>query len=460
MNLNDMSISPNQQSEFQALLNKAHENYLTDMDNMIESASEEVERALANGDVYDVQKIVEDYTRIAAKLSDNYYQQNRALWSQYGGKDLDPLTEYGLVDVERALYDVRKGFSGTDWNGVTYKQLKEGTSRAGLTFNDLWPDLHNVDDAQQFIADMMRSAARLQQMRDIRLDPSNPRWARVPRGKTCAFCTMLASRGFAYTSEETAGGLGNYYHADCDCQIVPSWGEQNLEGYDLQKYKDLYEKAKEKANSTDYHDVLDIMREERGICTDSRIPRELQEVSGRKPYRDPDKGRAFNSYLIHHDVINSLEGANPNYSEGYEYRQNCQRCVVAYELRRRGYNVHALPAMVDGNGKLSRFDKAAGNFLQAFQSQPINCLGGKEDVETIIRSYGRGARAIIVVNWKDGGAHAFIVENLKHGLVYLDPQTGRAGVEDYFKLAENNVVIMRTDNKKTTNLIYSLVEKG
>ncbi|MGI5070523.1 hypothetical protein HRO26_05185 [Treponema pectinovorum] len=34
---------------------------------------------------------------------------------------------------------------------------------------------------------------------------------------------------------------------------------------------------------------------------------------------------------------------NPNYKKGGGYAKNCQTCVVAYELRRRGYNVEALP---------------------------------------------------------------------------------------------------------------------
>lgn len=54
------------------------------------------------------------------------------------------------------------------------------------------------------------------------LDPTSPRWALVPRGAmTCAFCLMLASCGFAYQSDETAGRQMQY-HRDCD--IIPSWG--------------------------------------------------------------------------------------------------------------------------------------------------------------------------------------------------------------------------------------------
>lgn len=62
-------------------------------------------------------------------------------------------------------------------------------------------------------------------------------WARVPSGReTCAFCLLVASRGFAYTSEQTASKTesGNKYHADCDCVPTPSWkaGDKEIEGYD------------------------------------------------------------------------------------------------------------------------------------------------------------------------------------------------------------------------------------
>lgn len=45
-----------------------------------------------------------------------------------------------------------------------------------------------------------------------------------------------------------------------------------------------------------------------------------------------------------YSIDNALKNVNPNHSYDYsEYSENCQRCVVAYELRRRGYNVTALP---------------------------------------------------------------------------------------------------------------------
>ena len=73
---------------------------------------------------------------------------------------------------------------------------------------------------------------------NARKDPSKPKWARVPTGPhTCQFCIMLASRGFAYQSEETA----SHAHADCNCRIVPGWGKNpKVEGYDPELYYDMY----------------------------------------------------------------------------------------------------------------------------------------------------------------------------------------------------------------------------
>lgn len=42
-------------------------------------------------------------------------------------------------------------------------------------------------------------------------------------------------------------------------------------------------------------------------------------------------------------IEDSLKGANHKYARGTQYGVNCQRCVQAYELRRRGYDVEALP---------------------------------------------------------------------------------------------------------------------
>lgn len=68
---------------------------------------------------------------------------------------------------------------------------------------------------------------------NARRDPARPHYARIPQGpKTCAWCELLASRGFVYGSEALAGADGHEFHDDCDCQIVTDWsGDPAIAGY-------------------------------------------------------------------------------------------------------------------------------------------------------------------------------------------------------------------------------------
>jgi len=77
-------------------------------------------------------------------------------------------------------------------------------------------------------------------------DPKKPRWARVPHGQTCAWCLMLASRGWVYLDAQSAGAA-RQWHADCDCQIVPAWGKKTpkIAGYDPDALHAQYEAARD-----------------------------------------------------------------------------------------------------------------------------------------------------------------------------------------------------------------------
>lgn len=92
---------------------------------------------------------------------------------------------------------------------------------------------------------LVQQSGRDTLFRNAQGDPSKPRWARVPHGKTCAWCRMLASRGAVYLSAKSAGRW-NRWHDRCDCQPTPVWQGQSLP-YDadalLQQYMDARAKA-------------------------------------------------------------------------------------------------------------------------------------------------------------------------------------------------------------------------
>lgn len=102
-----------------------------------------------------------------------------------------------------------------------------------------------------------------------RRDAKRPRFARVPSGsETCEFCIMLASRGFVYHSEQTAGKEG-HYHANCDCRIVPGWDDETkVEGYEPDELYKLYKAGYRKRCSS----------------IDSKLARPARELRKREKY--------------------------------------------------------------------------------------------------------------------------------------------------------------------------------
>lgn len=102
-------------------------------------------------------------------------------------------------------------------------------------------------------------------------------------------------------------------------------------------------------NKTSYKDALNELKKRiQNAIDEAQKPRyDANSIIGKY-----DNSRADNedeiekSFGMHktaamnHDDANELKG-NPNYTLGGGYRINCQSCVVAYEMRRRGYDVEA-----------------------------------------------------------------------------------------------------------------------
>lgn len=152
-----------------------------------------------------------------------------------------------------------------------------------------------------------------------------------------------------------------------------------------------------------------------------RVPKTLSEALGKK-------GKPIR-------VADATKGANPHYNDEYgEYSMNCQRCVVAYELRRRGYNVEAAPTYkgdrLPYDAHSNKDGTSNGYWMGAFKGARSEYVGAKrnstvqKNIESKMRSYGDGSRAVIRVSWQMSGAHVFNVENVKGKMHYVDAQTG------------------------------------
>ena len=155
-----------------------------------------------------------------------------------------------FYDGLRARFGIDDGFRAE----VDSQRVPEATEGAVRAFAQ---DLVDDKPIEQFVgkcADRIdyetRKAANECVAANAKRDPKKPRWARVPTGvETCQFCIMLASRGFVYHSEETA----SHAHAHCDCRVIVSWDKNNplVQGYDPDKYYDMWKHPEKYENAKD-----------------------------------------------------------------------------------------------------------------------------------------------------------------------------------------------------------------
>lgn len=194
-----------------------------------------------------------------------------------------------------------------------------------------------------------------------------------------------------------------------------------------------------------------------GSVLGPRVPKTLSEALGKK-------GKPFR-------IADAVRGANPHFSNEYsEYSMNCQRCVVAYELRRRGYNVEAAPTYkgdrLPYEAHSNKDGTSNGYWMGAFKGARSEYVGAarnstvRKNIESKMQSYGTGARATIMLHWQKGRAHVFNVENVNGKMHYVDAQTGKpVKIGSYLAASRPlKTQIVRTDNLKISERAkYSVI---
>ena len=325
------------------------------------------EHSIAYTDPDAIADAARDIVSLAQEAADSRYMVQRAAWQEAAGADFPGFAGADREEWTRVMWDVQKGFSTTDFNGLTYGQVMAGRARSGVSIMDLLPKAAsgNADDLQQAYADFLRNmamhAAQRQQMADIATDPTHPRWARVPRGRvTCAFCTMLAGRGFVYTSEDAAGGgLGNRYHNHCDCEPVPSWGEAKLSGYDPEGLDALYRRAEAGLPAgASYRDVLSRMRAQGGVADSPAAQAGPGGGNGKPP--KPPKATAAAPQPDKLRKNGSKDGGIIDAAKAREHRAMCRQT-----LERNGFLSRDAYARAVGNGEARSYDEWASAMVDS-----------------------------------------------------------------------------------------------
>lgn len=169
------------------------------------------------------------------------------------------------------------------------------------------------------------------------------------------------------------------------------------------------------------------------------------------------------------DMTKAYKDANPNFDRTGtydEYNANCQRAIVAYEMRRRGYDVTAQPTYAGDTLPQRTGKKGYGRWQGAFRGAKPERVGGRNATEVVnniekkMRSYGDGARAVVQVSYKNANyGHVFNVERRGNTNYYVDAQTGeRIRAKKFFETVKTaSVTLVRTDNLRPSDRMKNFV---
>lgn len=182
------------------------------------------------------------------------------------------------------------------------------------------------------------------------------------------------------------------------------------------------------------------------------------------------------------EEANELRG-NINYEKASEYSVNCQSCVVANELRRRGYNVTALPnlqktgnipyelsmrtnwAWIDPKTMVMPKKQTAGGIYDITRSGALKSKSIKELTKELVELVKEPGRYHIDFAWKGkNSGHIITLEKLHNGkIIIYDPQTGK--MKNWRELSKEislryGVNVLRVDNLLVnTDIIDGIVKK-
>lgn len=169
-----------------------------------------------------------------------------------------------------------------------------------------------------------------------------------------------------------------------------------------------------------------------------------------------------------HDWKADMVAANPHYDHvspmtaaNTPWRQNCVAAVAAYDMRRRGFDVTAVPnptGVGSAMGDLTINYRTPDGHVPALRPYSIN------EIHSEVNAWPDGAWGMA-----DGANHLFVIQKVNGKILYLDPQsgelqqTGNDATLPYWyhaRLSEKDRVFLRMDNLTPVPGVSPLVQAG
>lgn len=191
-----------------------------------------------------------------------------------------------------------------------------------------------------------------------------------------------------------------------------------------------------------------------------------RKINGKWRYWRDDKNRTEGMFhnlrrkTIDTNPNEDMAACNPKYSKGGVYKNNCISCALAYDLRRRGYDVESMPIDTTSatNGSLPvQLGFYKDEKLEIFEVPEDPDVAMKQFTNRILK-YGDGSRGMLRIRWKNGDGHAVVWEIDDSSVIIKDPQNNTmVDLSDYVSRAKM-FYYFRTDNLELTNKAFRFVQ--
>ena len=408
---------------------------------------------------------------------DNANEINRAL--QQVMKTVDVPKISGIKPISGSSKTGQKVFSSSDaiaaydpvskgiyLNADILKNAKtfaEYQKRAQAAWDKVMANLDKLSPAQREIAERYKKSGR--ELVDDSIKGCiihelghHVQWSKMPANLINSL-TKIAEHSVKISGY--AGTTKSEYIAES----FASWmkGEKKIEK-SLQDFFDSIATAKPKKKVITKRQKTDEeKREIRARWEERRLYREnMAEVAKILKLKTPNKSMSF-------DEANELRG-NPKYLTARSYRVNCQSCVVANEMRRRGLTVSAkpntkkpgsVPYRLSYQTELIWIDPKTGQLPTLEKIYASTDHAAAIDWERRTADTGRYH---LRFHWKSGGGHIITFERKADGVgVFYDPQTGNIIKESEFyydRIKLDSLRFYRVDNLRVdTSMIDGAVVK-
>ena len=402
---------------------------------------------------------------------------NRTLQQIFSTVDIPKIS--GIKPISASSKTGQKVFSSSDsiaayspaFGGIylntdvlkSTKAFAEYQKRAKAAWDKVMANLDKLSPAQREIAERYKKSGRQLVDDSIRgciiHEFGHPiQWKKMPADLVNSL-TKIAEHSVKISGY--AGTTKGEYIAES----FTSWmkGENKIEK-SLQDFFDSIATAKPKKKVITKRQKTD---EEKRIIRERweerRLYREnMAEVAKIMKMKVPTKHMDF-------DTANERRG-NPKYLTGRSYQINCQSCVVANEMRRRGLTVSArpntkkwdsVPYRLSYQTELIWIDPKTG---QLPQLQKIYAMTETAAAADWARRTAEPGRYHLRFHWKSRGGHIITFERKEDGTgLFYDPQTGGKYQEDQFyydRIKIDSLRFYRVDNLRVdTSMISGAVVK-